>query len=86
MILGEQTVTYFPPNDKPRSQPLSEPTVFSTWGRVSDTQYLLGDDYGRLYMLVLHTQQQKGAVSVTTVVNFVGKVRAKNPCPVKHWD
>lgn len=77
IILGEQTITYVQPSGKLVRQPLVDPTVFSTWGKVNDTQFLLGDDYGKLYMLSLHMVGAGNKASIT--VNELGKVRREDP-------
>lgn len=77
MILSEQTVTYIPPNGKLKKQVLNDPTVFSTWGMIDEDRYLLGDDYGRLYVLSL-TIGKAGELHVNLKVNFVGKVVEKH--------
>ena len=71
LILGEQTIAYIGANGKLKKQLLTDPTVFSTWAKVNDTRYLLGDDYGKLFSLVLDT----GQLTIEIVVTYIGEVR-----------
>jgi len=82
IILGEQTVAYIEPSGKFLKHPLIDPTVFSTWGKVSDTQYLLGDDYGKLYMLSLAIEEIKDEISIDIRVKVLGKVSWEHPSPI----
>ncbi|KAI5806768.1 mono-functional DNA-alkylating methyl methanesulfonate N-term-domain-containing protein [Peziza echinospora] len=70
IILGEQTVAYFPTHGTPKKRPLPDATVFVTWGMIDDQNYLMGDDYGRLYLLELKLNAQVEEI----VVKFLGKV------------
>ena len=82
ILLGEQTIAYVEPNGKLVKRPLIDPTVFSTWGKVNDTQFLLGDDYGKLYMLSLDVEVVKGKMEVDIGVKELGKVRRENPLSI----
>lgn len=73
LILGEQTIAYISASGKLKKQSLTDPTVFSTWGRVNDTRYLLGDDYGKLYSLILDVLEIQGQVDI--IVTYIGEVR-----------
>ena len=81
MILGEQTIVYIGANGKLKKHLLTDPTVFSTWGRVNDTRYLLGDDYGKLYSLILDTPNIQGQLTVDIVVTYIGEVTRLLPLP-----
>ena len=35
------------------TQPLEQPTVFTAWDRIDNQRYVLADDYGKLYLLML---------------------------------
>ena len=74
VILGEQTITYISPKGKSKKQLLPDPTVFATWGKIDDGRYLLGDDYGKLYVLVLDVQIEDREQVVNIKVSCVGKV------------
>ncbi|KAF8461342.1 mono-functional DNA-alkylating methyl methanesulfonate N-term-domain-containing protein [Kalaharituber pfeilii] len=78
VVLGEQTYTHVPfGKEKCYKQPLAEPTVFSAWGKVDEFRYLLGDDYGRLYLMSVDLQkekQERDGKLVTLMVEFVGKI------------
>lgn len=81
LILGEQTIAYINANGKLKKQSLTDPTVFSTWGRVNDTRYLLGDDYGKLYSLILDTPNIQGQLNVDITVTYIGEVSRLLPLP-----
>jgi DNA damage-binding protein 1 len=54
LILGETSISYF--NDSNYTiltRPLEEATIFVAWERVDDQRYILADDYGKLYLLML---------------------------------
>lgn len=56
IILGEQKVQYVDISGREyatKSYILREPTDFATWAKKSETEYLLGDEYGKLYALNL---------------------------------
>ncbi|KAK9470063.1 CPSF A subunit region-domain-containing protein [Dipodascopsis tothii] len=60
-LLGEQLLTYvaaprgLSPRPRPVKQPLDGPRAFCAWAAIDDdgTRFLLGDDGGRLHMLLL---------------------------------
>lgn len=54
LILGETSISYF--NDSNYTiltRPLDEATIFVAWERVDKQRYILADDYGKLYLLML---------------------------------
>lgn len=54
LILAETAITYF--NDSTFTvitRPLDEATAFKTWERIDNQRYVLGDIYGKLYLLML---------------------------------
>lgn len=54
MIVGQSTITYVDDaNNEMKSIDLDEATYFVAWMRISNTRYLLGDDYGKLYVVEL---------------------------------
>ena len=61
VLVGEQTLTYLN-GDKGETKtiPMS-PTVIRAWGKIDDngSRYLLGDHFGRLYVLVLEHDGSK---------------------------
>ncbi len=53
-IIGETSITYLDEvNNQTLVEPLSEATIFVAWEQISPQQYLLADDYGKLYLLFL---------------------------------
>ncbi|KAL4912301.1 mono-functional DNA-alkylating methyl methanesulfonate N-term-domain-containing protein [Aspergillus aurantiobrunneus] len=54
LILGETSIKYVDAdNNEIVSQPLEEATVFVAWEQVDSQRWLLADDYGRLFFLML---------------------------------
>lgn len=54
LILAETQISYF--NDENFTiitRPLDEATAFKTWERIDNQRYVLGDIYGKLYLLML---------------------------------
>ncbi|QDS73475.1 hypothetical protein FKW77_009043 [Venturia effusa] len=54
LILGETCISYF--NDTNYTfitRPLDEATIFVAWERIDEHRYVLADDYGQLYLLML---------------------------------
>ena len=52
LILGETSITYLK-NSFQKVQPLEEASIFVAWAAIDSQRYLLADDYGRLYLLML---------------------------------
>ncbi|PGH07582.1 hypothetical protein AJ80_07971 [Polytolypa hystricis UAMH7299] len=54
LILGETSIKYLGDGkDEPLSLSLEEPTVFVAWEQIDSQRWLLADDYGRLFFLML---------------------------------
>lgn len=54
MILGETSIKYVDvDNNESISRPLEEATIFVAWEQVDSQRWLLADDYGRLFLLML---------------------------------
>ncbi|KAL2827563.1 mono-functional DNA-alkylating methyl methanesulfonate N-term-domain-containing protein [Aspergillus cavernicola] len=54
LILGETSIKYVDAdNNEIVSQPLEEATIFVAWEQVDSLRWLLADDYGRLFFLML---------------------------------
>lgn len=72
LILGETSITYLDikRNDVKR-QPLESPTVFVAWEKVDALRWLLADDYGRLYFMMLKLDSNNNVESWQ--VDFIGK-------------
>ena len=54
LVLGETRIQYFnEETGKEVNRRLEEATIFVAWARIDDQRFLLGDDYGKLYLLML---------------------------------
>ena len=54
LILGETSIKYVDvDNNESISRPLEEATIFVAWEQVDSQRWLLADDYGRLFLLML---------------------------------
>ena len=54
LVLAESSITYIDEASKGTMQyPLNDATIFASWEAVDDQRWLLADDYGRLYFLML---------------------------------
>ena len=54
LVLAETQIIYFSRVDREALiEPLTEPTQFVAWSAVDDARWLLADDFGKLYLLML---------------------------------
>lgn len=54
LVLGETTIEYRDPlKDFQKRIALNEATIFVAWEMIDDSRFVLGDEYGRLYLLML---------------------------------
>ena len=54
LVLAERSVTYVDEESTAAYRhPLESPTIWAAWAPVDETRWLLGDDYGRLFFLML---------------------------------
>ena len=54
IVLSETQITYIDDVSREQlSEPLREPTIFCAWTHVEDLRWLLADEYGKLYFLML---------------------------------
>lgn len=54
LILGETTISYCDEFDHNlRTEPLKEATIFVAWEQIDDQRFVLADDYGKLYLLMV---------------------------------
>ncbi|KAL8703023.1 MAG: hypothetical protein Q9201_003799 [Fulgogasparrea decipioides] len=63
LVLAESSITYFGDiGSEALIEPLREPAIFVAWTQIDAQRWLLADDYGRLYflMLILHGDEVKG--------------------------
>ncbi|KAF2754570.1 hypothetical protein EJ05DRAFT_145236 [Pseudovirgaria hyperparasitica] len=54
LIIGETSIMYYSGNTKEVTrQALDEATIFVTWEQIDSQRFVLADDYGQLYLLML---------------------------------
>lgn len=54
LILGETSITYYEHSGNvSMKRSLEEATIFVTWEKIDDQRYMLADEYGRLYLLMM---------------------------------
>jgi DNA damage-binding protein 1 len=54
LIVGETSIVYFDDETSElHEEPLDEGTIFVAWERIDAQRFVLADDYGRLYLLML---------------------------------
>lgn len=57
IVVGETRLTYV--DDTTRAEvsvPLKEASIFVAWAQYDERHYFLADDYGRMYLLTIHTE------------------------------
>lgn len=60
LVLAETTITYINDTYNERLfQHLPEPTIFVTWEQIDSRRWLLADEYGKLYLLMLMIEDDK---------------------------
>ncbi|KAL2787168.1 mono-functional DNA-alkylating methyl methanesulfonate N-term-domain-containing protein [Aspergillus keveii] len=82
LILGETSIKYIDAdNNEIVSQPLEEATIFVAWEQVDSQRWLLADDYGRLFFLMLVLENSEverwelhrlGNISRASVLVYLG--------------
>lgn len=56
IVVGETRLTYIDGTTHATvSSPLKEASIFVAWAQYNERNYFLADDYGRLYLLTIHT-------------------------------
>lgn len=63
LVLGETSIRYM--NDRTKRsfvRPLDEPTVFTCWEQIDESRWILGDDYCRLFFLMVEYDDSKKEV------------------------
>ena len=54
IVIGETSIAYFDEDTSElQTEPLDEGTIFVAWERIDAQRFILADDYGRLYLLML---------------------------------
>lgn len=57
IVVGETRLTYVDDTTHAEvSAPLKEASIFVAWAEYDERHYFLADDYGRLYLLTIHTE------------------------------
>ena len=60
LVLAETSITYInDAEDERLVEPLKEATIFVTWEQIDSQRWLLADDYGKLYLLMLMLEDDK---------------------------
>jgi DNA damage-binding protein 1 len=56
IILGESSVVYFDDSGKIENvtEELDQATVWASWARIDNQRYVLADEFGKLYLMMLH--------------------------------
>ena len=63
LVLAETSILYYEPSSQQTlRKPLQEATIFVTWEQIDSQRYVLADEYGKLYLLMLEISAQ-GTVS-----------------------
>lgn len=58
IVVGETRLTYVDGTTHATvSSPLKEASIFVAWAQFNERNYFLADDYGRLYLLTIHTME-----------------------------
>lgn len=69
IVVGETRLTYV--DDTTRAQvsvPLKEASIFVAWAEYDERHYFLADDYGRMYLLTIHTEGVEVTSMETTLL------------------
>ncbi|KAF1810515.1 putative UV-damaged DNA binding protein, partial [Eremomyces bilateralis CBS 781.70] len=57
LVLGQASITWInDTNMHSETEPLVEPTIWLSWEQIDSQRYILADEYGRMYMLMLLVQ------------------------------
>jgi DNA damage-binding protein 1 len=60
LILGETSITYYEHSSKTyMRRPMKAATIFCAWAMIDRQRYVLADEYGKLYMLMLSLDEQQ---------------------------
>ena len=59
IVVGETSIGYYDDESgELQTEPLDEATIFVAWERIDAQRFVLADDYGRMYLLMLILDQQ----------------------------
>lgn len=71
IVVGETRLTYVDDTTHATVEtPLKEASIFVAWAAYSERHYFLADDYGRMYLLTIHTE---GVEVATMEMAYIGK-------------
>ncbi|KAF2816370.1 DNA damage-binding protein 1 [Mytilinidion resinicola] len=60
LILGETSISYYDETlNEIHTKPLDDATIFVAWERIDNQRFVLADDYGKLYLLMLVVDENK---------------------------
>lgn len=86
LILSETSITYYENSTETHiRRPLSEATIFKAWEQIDNQRFLLADEYGKLYVLMLEVSppdtvtgwrmETIGETSTASVLRYLGNGR-----------
>lgn len=69
IVVGETRLTYIDDTTRAEvSAPLKEASIFVAWAAYDERHYFLADDYGRIYLLTIHTEGEEVTDMETTLL------------------
>jgi DNA damage-binding protein 1 len=75
LLLAETSITYWPDDTKDKhSEPLSEATVWVAWTQVDSRRWLLADEYGKLYFLMIVSGGSNGSRVTGLRLDLLGNI------------
>ena len=75
LVLAETSITYWNETTMEKEiEPLEEATIWAAWTQVDSCRWLLADDYGRLYFLMLVLGREPGVDSVGLRLDRLGNI------------
>lgn len=67
IVVGETRLTYVDDTTHVVIEcPLEKASIFVAWAQYDETHYFLGDDYGRMYLLTIHTDANMEVTNMET--------------------
>ncbi|KAF2863779.1 hypothetical protein K470DRAFT_254672 [Piedraia hortae CBS 480.64] len=85
LVLGETSIAYADGKKVVTSQPLEEPTVWVAWCMIDNQRYVLADDFGRAFIVLVlvgesgaytgHLLKRLGSTSRANVMVYLGEGR-----------
>lgn len=69
LVVGETRLIYIDDTTRAEvSAPLKEASIFVAWAQYNERHYFLADDYGRMYLLAIHTEGEEVKGMETTLL------------------